>query len=325
MSQPTILMLSPLPTDQEAQLDRMGIVHRAYSQEDPSVLYDEIADDVTVITTFVTVPCRGELMGRFKNLRLVANFGVGYDGVETDYCAKNGIIVTNTPDVLTDEVADTALGLLLMTVRELPQAEQYLRAGKWMSNGAYPLTSATLQNRTLGIYGLGRIGLAIAKRAEAFNMPIEYHNRSKREDVSYTYHESLIGLAYAVDTLMVVVPGGSGTQNAINDDILEALGPNGILINIGRGSTVDEDALSRALKNNTILGAGLDVFAKEPHVPEDFFHHPRTVLLPHVASASHYTRGLMAQVTVDNVKAFAEDGTVVTPVPETPFAAVRTD
>ena len=320
MPQPTILMLSPLPEAQDKQLDQLGNVHRAYSHDDKQALYDSIKDDVSIITTFVNVTCDGALMAKFPNLKLVANFGVGYDGVETAYAAANGITVTNTPDVLTDEVADTALGLMLMTVRELPQAERYLRAGKWGGNGPYPLTPASLQTRTLGIYGLGRIGMAIAKRAEAFGMPIEYHNRSQKDDLSYPYHDTLLSLAKSVDTLMVVVPGGAGTLNAINAEILEALGPDGLLINIGRGSTVDEEALGEALANNTILGAGLDVFADEPYVPANFMDHPRVVLLPHVASASQHTRGLMAQVTVDNVKSYIKDGSFITPVPETPVA-----
>lgn len=320
MTQPTILMLCPLPEEQDKQLNQLGTVHRTFSREETEALDTSVKEDITIITTTVSVRCDGALMAKFPNLKLVANFGVGYDGVETAYAAANGIIVTNTPDVLTEEVADTALGLLLMTVRELPQAERYLRAGKWGAKGPYPLTPASLQTRTLGIYGLGRIGMAIAKRAEAFGMAIEYHNRSKKSDVSYPYHASLLSLAKSVDTLMVVVPGGAGTLNAVNADVLEALGSDGVLINIGRGSTVNEEALGEALSDNTILGAGLDVFADEPYVPANFMNHPRVVLLPHVASASKHTRGLMAQVTVDNVKAFTSNGSFITPVPETPVS-----
>lgn len=321
MTKPTILLLAPLPEAQKCQLDALGNLHLLYAQDDPAALCRSIANEVTIIVTTAFSQCRGDLMAGFPNLRLVANFGVGYDGVEIAYAAENGIIVTNTPDVLTEEVADTALGLLLMTVRELPQAERYLRAGKWQSDGPYPLTRATMQNRTLGIYGLGRIGMAIAKRAETFNIKIEYHNRSKRTDVDYPYHDTLTGLAAAVDTLMVVVPGGAGTQNAINDEVLTALGPDGLLINIGRGTTVDEAALARALANDTISGAGLDVFADEPNVPSNLMDHPRVVLLPHVASASQHTRGLMAQLTVDNVKSFISEGTFITPVWETPVSS----
>jgi len=320
MTQPTILMLCVLPEEHDKQLDQLGTVHRTFSREETDALDASIKEDVTVITTTAGVTCDGAFMAKFPNLKLVANLGVGYDGIETSYAAANGITVTNTPDVLTDEVADTALGLLLMTVRELPQAERYLRAGKWGAKGHYPLTPSSLQTRTLGIYGLGRIGMAIAKRAEAFGMPIEYHNRSKKSDVSYPYHDSLLSLAKSVDTLMVAVPGGAGTLNAVNAGVLEALGPNGLLINIGRGSTVDEEALGEALGDNTIFGAGLDVFADEPYVPANFMNHPRVVLLPHVASASKHTRGLMAQVTVDNVKAYTSNGSFITPVPETPVS-----
>ena len=320
MTQPTILMQCRLPDAQDKQLEQLGTVHRALGLEDKEALYATIKDDVTVIATTAGVTCDGSLMAKFPNLKLVANLGVGYDAIETSYAAANGITVTNTPDVLTDEVADTALGLLLMTVRELPQAERYLRAGKWGAKGHYPLTPLSLQTRTLGIYGLGRIGMAIAKRAEAFGMSIEYHNRSKKSDVSYPYHASLLSLAKSVDTLMVAVPGGAGTLNAVNAEVLEALGPDGLLINIGRGSTVDEEALGEALADNTIFGAGLDVFADEPYVPASFMNHPRVVLLPHVASASQHTRGLMAQLTVDNVKAFTSNGSFITPVPETPVS-----
>ena len=318
MTQPTILMLCRLPEAQSNQLDQLGTVHRAFESDDKEALFTSIKQDVTIIITTAGVRCDGAFMAKFPKLMLVANLGVGYDGIETAYAAANGITVTNTPDVLTDEVADTALGLLLMTVRELPQAERYLRAGKWGAKGSYPLTPSSLQIRTLGIYGLGRIGMAIAKRAEAFGMPIEYHNRSEKVDVSYPYHDSLLSLAKSVDTLMVAVPGGTGTLNAVNAEVLEALGPNGVLINIGRGSTIDEEALGEALGNNTIFGAGLDVFADEPYVPANFMNHPRVVLLPHVASASKHTRGLMAQLTVDNVKAYTTNGSFITPVPETP-------
>ena len=320
MTQPTILMLCRLPEAQGDQLDQLGIVHRAFESDDKEALFTSIKEDVSIIITTAGVRCDGALMAKFPNLRLVANYGVGYDGVETAHAAANSITVTNTPDVLTEEVADTALGLLLMTVRELPQAERYLRTGKWGAKGPYPLSPSSLQTRTLGIYGLGRIGMAIAKRAEAFGMPIEYHNRSKKSDVSYPYHDSLLSLAKSVDTLMVVVPGGAGTLNAVNANVLEALGPDGVLINVGRGSTVDEEALGEALADNTILGAGLDVFADEPYVPANFMNHPRVVLLPHVASASKHTRGLMAQLTVDNVKAYTTNRSFITPVPETPVS-----
>ena len=182
--------------------------------------------------------------------------------------AAKGVMVTNTPDVLTEEVADTAIGLLLNTVRELPKAEAWLRDGRWVKEGAYPLTRMTLRGRRVGIFGMGRIGRAIARRLEAFGLPIAYHNRRPVEGVAYDYHPTLAGLAEAVDTLISVAPGGAATEKAVDAKVLAALGPNGVFVNIGRGSTVDESALVEALASGTIRAAGLDVFENEPHVPQ---------------------------------------------------------
>ncbi len=253
-------------------------------------------------------------------LEIIANFGVGYDGIDLVRAAERGIVVTNTPDVLTEEVADTALGLLLMTVRELSSAERYLRAGKWPTGGSYPLTS-TLRDRSVGIAGLGRIGLAIARRIDALNVPVVYHTRHPRTDVSYKYYADLHEMAVEVDTLIAILPGGAETRNRIDARILKALGANGVLINVGRGSTVDEPALIEALQNRTILAAGLDVFANEPNVPAELIALPNAVLLPHVASASRYTRAAMGQLVIDNLKGWFADRRPLTPVPETPWPA----
>src|SRR6202453_4491307 len=196
------------------------------------------------------------LFARFPKLQIVASFGVGYDHIDANAAARRGIVVTNTPDVLTEEVADTAIGLLLNTVRELPQAERYLRAGKWPT-GNYPLSRATLRNRTVGIVGLGRIGLAISHRLEAFGVPIVYHTRQKRPDLAYQHYPQLLDMARDVDTLVVIVPGGAATKNMINADVLDALGPDGIVINVARGSVIDEPALIAALRERKILAAGL--------------------------------------------------------------------
>ncbi|MEP3667677.1 MAG: 2-hydroxyacid dehydrogenase, partial [Roseibium sp.] len=252
------------------------------------------------------------------NLEVISNFGVGYDSIDAVLCGQRGIMVTNTPDVLSDEVADTALGLMIMTVRELSAAERWLRAGNWKPGQNYPLTKATLQGRTLGVFGLGRIGKAIATRAEAFGMTVHYHGRTKQEDVSYPYHATLKGLAEACDTLMVVAPGGASTRHMVNGEILEALGPTGILINVGRGTVVDEAALIHALRSGTILSAGLDVFEDEPSVPQALIEMENTVLLPHVASASVHTRDAMGQLVVDNMSSWFSSGKVLTPVAETP-------
>ncbi|MDK1490665.1 2-hydroxyacid dehydrogenase [Sinorhizobium sp. 7-81] len=260
-----------------------------------------------------------DLMDAFPHLEIVANFGVGYDGVDVTRAAARGIVVTNTPDVLTEEVADTAIGLLINTLRLLPQAEQWLRQGRWIREGAFPLSPLSLRGRKVGLFGLGRIGLAIARRLEAFGVSIAYHTRTPREGLAFAYHSSLKGLAEAVDTLIVIVPGTSSTLKAVNADVLAALGPQGVLINVGRGSTVDEAALVAALQNGIIAGAGLDVFENEPHVPEALLAFPNVSLLPHVASASVVTRNAMSDLVVDNLKAWFSTGEALTPVVETPF------
>ncbi|MCA1405966.1 2-hydroxyacid dehydrogenase [Ensifer sp. IC3342] len=260
-----------------------------------------------------------DLMDALPDLEIIGNFGVGYDGVDVARAAARGIVVTNTPDVLTEEVADTAVGLLLNTLRRLPQAEQWLRQGRWVREGAFPLSPLSLRGRKVGLFGLGRIGLAIARRLEAFAVPIAYHTRTPREGVAYAYHSSLKGLAEAVDTMIVIVPGTPSTLKAVNAEILAALGPEGVLISVGRGSTMDEAALVAALQNGVIAGAGLDVFENEPHVPEALLLLPNVSLLPHVASASVATRNAMSDLVVDNLKAWFSTGEALTPVVETPF------
>ena len=258
------------------------------------------------------------LLTALPKLQIISSFGVGYDHIDVKAAAKRGIIVTHTPDVLTEEVADTTIGLLLNTVRELPQAERYVRAGKWPS-GNYPLSRATLRNRTVGIVGLGRIGIAVGRRLEAFGVPIVYHTRQKRPELAYRHYPQLLDMARDVDTLIVIVPGGAATKNMINADVLDALGPNGIVINVARGSVIDEPALIAALRERKILAAGLDVFATEPQVPDALLAMDNVVLLPHVGSASEFTRAKMDQLLVDNIRAWAAGEPPLTPVPETPF------
>ncbi|MBB3977437.1 lactate dehydrogenase-like 2-hydroxyacid dehydrogenase [Rhizobium azooxidifex] len=257
-------------------------------------------------------------IGCLPNLQIIANFGVGYDGVDVGAAAARGIVVTNTPDVLNDEVADTAIALLLNTVRRFPEAETWLREGRWERTGAFPLSKLSLRGRSVGIYGLGRIGLEIARRLEGFGVSISYHTRSRREEAPYVYHPTLIGMAEAVDTLIAIVPKTPETYKTIDAGVLVALGPNGVLINVGRGWTVDEEALAAALEAGTIAAAGLDVFQDEPHVPGALLAAPNTCLLPHVASASVATRDAMADLVADNLLTWFRTGRPLTPVPETP-------
>ena len=285
------------------------------ASSDPAHITPDIAARVRGIASMTTISAA--LMQRLPKLEVVANFGVGYDAIDAVHAGRSGIMVTNTPDVLTEEVADTALGLLLNTVREFSAAERYLREGRWEGEGNYRLTPLTLRGRTVGIFGMGRIGKAIAKRLEAFGVAIAYHNRREDDSLPYAYHPTLQGLASAVDTMIVVVPGGEATRDAVNADVLKALGRNGVLINIGRGSTVDELAVAAALRDGTIAAAGLDVFKDEPHVPQALIQAPNCVLLPHVGSASVHTRKAMADLCVDNLVSWFSDKGALTPVPET--------
>ena len=257
------------------------------------------------------------LMDQLPDLEIVANYGVGYDNIDAAEAGRRGIVVTNTPDVLNEEVADTAMGLLLCAVRQLPQADAYLRAGRWLQ-GPFPL-SATLRGRRMGILGLGRIGKAIARRAEAFGIEVAYHGRSRQPDVPFPYHSTLVGLAEAVDILVVITPGGAATKGLVNAEVLRALGPEGVLINVARGSVVDERALIEALRDRTILTAGLDVFEEEPKVPPELIALEHVVLAPHVGSASVHTRNAMGQLVVDNLVSWFAGRGPLTPVPETPW------
>lgn len=293
-------------------------VHHLSAASDPNKFFDEVGPRVRGLVRGGHASIDRSLIERLPALEIIASFGVGYDGIDVNAAAERGVIVTNTPDVLTEEVADTSLGLLLMTVRDLSASERHLRAGLWASKGAYPL-SPSLRDRTVGIIGLGRIGLAIARRLDAMKVPVVYHSRRAVAGVPYRYYDNLRAMASDVDVLLAIVPGGAGTRNLIDKSVLEALGPNGILINVGRGSSVDEPALIEALKNRTILAAGLDVFANEPHVPAELMALPNAVLLPHVGSASVFTRNAMGQLVVDNLRSWFEEGKPLTPVAETPW------
>jgi lactate dehydrogenase-like 2-hydroxyacid dehydrogenase len=232
-------------------------------QPDRDAFLTQAAASVRAIATFGAIPITAEFMQKLPKLEIVANMGVGYDPVDAKWAGEHGIVVTNTPGVLDDEVADTTIALLLNTLRQLPQSERYLRAGKWLEK-PFPLTVSTLRDRTIGIVGMGRIGQAIAKRIEAFGRPIVYHTRRPVADVNYRHYPDLLAMARDVDTLIAIVPGGASTRHMINREVLEALGPNGVLINVARGSVVDEQALIDALRDKKILSAGLDVFEDEP-------------------------------------------------------------
>ncbi len=297
-------------------------LHYLLEAKDPDAFVKEVGSRIGAIAVaYTSNKVDGGFMARFPKLEQISSFGVGYDHIDAKWAGAHGIVVTNTPDVLNEEVADTALGLLLCTVREFPQGDRYVRAGKW-PQAQYPLAKATLRDRTVGMVGMGRIGKAIARRLEAFGVPVVYHSRNP-QDVAYKYYPKLIDMARDVDTLMIIVPGGPATQNLINAEVLKALGPRGIVINMARGSVIDEPALIEALKSKTIYSAGLDVFAKEPEVPKELLEMDNIVLLPHLGSSTEVTRAAMDQLLVDNILAWLAGKPPLTPVPETPYPPKR--
>jgi len=318
MSKVDILMTAPMMPVVIDALDRAFNLHRLWEHADRESYLREIGPRIRGVATSTLYGRMDEtLFERLPNLEIVSSFGVGYDNVDVTEAAKRRIVVTNTPDVLNDEVADLTIGLLLATLRKIPQADRYLRQGNWLK-ASFPL-SATLRERKVGIVGLGRIGKAIAKRLEGFDVSIAYHSRTEQDGVAYRYYPTLPGLAEACDVLIVITPGGAATRHLINADVLKALGPNGVLINVARGSVVDEQALIEALKSGTILTAGLDVYEDEPRVPQDLIDLEHVVLLPHIASASVHTRNAMGQLVADNLISWFEGRGPMTPVSETPW------
>ncbi|MHC9295580.1 2-hydroxyacid dehydrogenase [Mycobacterium sp. LTG2003] len=269
---------------------------------------------VTAVVTSGRTGVDAELMSALPNLGAVVNFGVGYDTTDVDAAAARNVMVSNTPDVLSDCVADTAVGLLIDVLRQLSAADRYLRAGRWPVDGNYPLTHK-VSGASVGIIGLGRIGNAIATRLAAFGCSISYHNRNERTDSPYGYVASPVELARQVDVLVIAAAGGNATRRLVDRDVLDALGSNGYLINIARGSVVDEDALVEALADGRLAGAGLDVFVDEPNVPEALLTMDNVVLLPHVGSGTVETRAAMEALTLANLDKFLQSGELVTPVP----------
>jgi lactate dehydrogenase-like 2-hydroxyacid dehydrogenase len=316
-SKPDLLLVGPSKPLLAKGLEPAFTIHPLTEAKDREAFLAGLSDRVRAFAvTYSNQRIGAEFMQRFPKLEIVSSFGVGYDHVDAKWAGAHGIVVTNTPDVLNEEVADTALGLLLCTVREFPQAERYLRAGKWEQR-PYPLSRATLRDRTVGMVGMGRIGRAIARRLDAFGVPVVYHSRRPQSGVAYKYYPNLLTMAHDVDVLMVIVPGGTETRNLINAEVLVALGPDGIVINVARGSVVDEEALIAALRDKKIYAAGLDVFVHEPKVPRELMDMENVVLFPHLGSASVHTRAAMDQLVVDNLLSWAAGKGPLTPVPET--------
>ncbi|MFN0078044.1 MAG: 2-hydroxyacid dehydrogenase [Prosthecobacter sp.] len=306
-----LLILAPLPDFLLEPLRAAHVCHDYFHAEDKAALLANVGARIRGIVMSGGSVSPMALLPKLPKLEIISMFGVGYDNVPVDWCRAHNVRVTNTPDVLTEDVADAASALVLMTSRRLIAANRFLHAGTW-TQGPFPLSHA-LRGKLAGILGLGRIGKAIAQRLEAHGMRIAYHGRT-RQELNWEFFESLIELARAADFLIVACPGGEKTKHLINAAVLEALGSEGTLINIARGSVVDEAALIAALQRGTIRGAGLDVFENEPQVPEALMQCGNAVLLPHLGSGTHETRREMARLVVENLAAYFSGKALLTPV-----------
>lgn len=307
---PELLVVFPNRPDAMAQLAARYTLHHLWQAEDREALLQSCAARIQGIVTSGEHGASEELIARLPELKIVSCYGVGVDAVHAPSCLARDIIVTNTPDVLSKEVADMGIALMLATLRRVVEADRYVRDGHW-PQANFPLAT-TATHKTMGILGMGRIGIELAKRAQAMDMKVVYHNRRKREDIDLPFIGSLVEMASLVDVLVLCCPGGDATRGLVNAEVLKALGQDSFLINVARGSVVDEPALIDALENNLIKGAGLDVFANEPHVPAALIGMANVVLQPHAASATNETRDAMAQLVVNNLDRYFSDGTVLT-------------
>jgi lactate dehydrogenase-like 2-hydroxyacid dehydrogenase len=306
-----VLITRPFYPSAMAHLERDAVAHRLFEAADREAFLREVGPRITAA---VANSADAAFFDALPNLELLASTAVGYENIDVTAAVERGVIVTNTPDVLTDAVADLAVGLLLAIERRIVASDRFVREGKWMAGG-FPLTR-NLADLTLGVVGLGRIGNAVARRAEAFGMRVQYCNRNQRSDVAYAYCPNVLELATTSDVLMCVVPGGEGTRQLITEEVMRALGPQGTLINIARGSVVDEAALVRCLQEGALGAAALDVFEREPNVPPELFAMDNVVLTPHIGSATHSTRAAMGELAVSNVLEHLAGRPVLTPVAE---------
>jgi lactate dehydrogenase-like 2-hydroxyacid dehydrogenase len=307
MMKPRVLQYGRLMPGLEKQLAEAFDLHRLVDEPDPKAWLQQRGAEFTGLATAGFADAA--LIHALPKLKVISSFGVGVDKIDLKAAAERGIPVGNTPDVLNDCVADLAIGLMIDVARGIGASERYLRAGSW-PKGNYPL-QRRMSGKKLGILGLGRIGHAIAKRALAFEMDIRYHNRRPVADTSIAHEPSLVELARWCDFLVVIVPGGAATKHLVNEEVLNALGPEGFLINVARGSVVDEAALVRALKEKRLGGAGLDVFEHEPQVPAELMALDNAVLVPHIGSATIETRAAMAQRVFDNLASFFKNGKLI--------------
>ncbi|KAG0535803.1 hypothetical protein BDA96_03G009800 [Sorghum bicolor] len=309
-----VLLLHPVNAYLEQELDRRCRLYRFWESPREEFLRAH-AGAVRAVVGNANYGADAALIDALPALEIVASFSVGIDRVDLAKCRERGIRVTNTPDVLTDDVADLAVGLAIAVLRRIPQADRYVRAGLWKSRGDYTLTTR-FSGKRVGIIGLGRIGQAVARRVEAFDCPVSYYQRTEQASVypNYTYYPSVVELASNSDVLVVACPLNASTRHIVSREVMEALGPKGVLINIGRGPHVDEPEMVAALADGRLGGAGLDVFEDEPNVPEALLAMDNVVLVPHVGSGTYETRKAMADLVLGNLEAHVLSKPLLTPV-----------
>jgi len=295
------------------QLEKDFEIVKLFEEKNKEAVIERVKDDVIAINCTVGQFITREIIEKLPNLKIIATFSVGFDHIDLNAAKHHGIKITNTPDVLSAETADTGMALLLATARQIAYADKYTRAGRWAQEGDPPLGNS-LTGKKVGIVGLGGIGQKVAKRCEGFEMNVVYYGPREKKDQPYTYHSDLIKMAKDCDYLMLTCPGGDATKNLVNADVFKALGPEGMLINISRGSVVDQPVLIEALQNGTIKAAGLDVFHDEPNVPDALIAMDNVVLLPHIGSATVETRTAMGQLVIDNIVAHFKGKPLLTEV-----------
>ncbi len=313
MNRPRILQNGRLLPSLEAALEQQFDIHPLWKESDPDAYLRAHGAEFVGMVTSAIKGGSSDMLAMLPQLKVISSFGVGYDALDVVGAQRRGIAVGYTPDVLNDCVADTAFSLVINVARRFPACDQFTRRGDWLK-GAFPLTTK-VSGKRLGILGLGRIGQTIARRASGFDMEVRYHNRKARTDVPYGFEPSLKALAEWCDFLVVASAGGAETRHLVSREILDAIGPKGFLINISRGSVIDEDAMVEALVQGRLGGAGLDVYTHEPQVPERLLSLDNVVLLPHLASATHETRQAMADLVMDNLRSFFSTGHVKVAVP----------
>ena len=313
MAKPDCLLMSPINDHLQGRLNEIATVHRYWEAGDGEAMLEQLAPTVRSVVTGGGTGCPAEVIRALPNLDLIASFGVGYDAIDVDAARAAGVRVTNTPDVLNDCVAEVALALMLGLCHRVPQSDRYVREGRWEREGNMPLT-AELTGRSVGILGLGRIGKTIASRLQAMKMRVVYHGRTEQPDEPYTYYGDLEAMARDVDWMVLVAPGTRETEGIVSRGVMSALGPEGHLVNVSRGSLVDEPALIELLETGALGGAALDVFASEPGVPERLRRLENVVLMPHQGSASHKTRRAMGDLVIANLQAQMRGDPLLTPV-----------